>query len=169
MIGWEKSRPVGYRDRVSQPSILFVCLGNICRSPLAEAALRKRAVAAGVAMTIDSAGTGDWHAGNAPDPRAQAVALEHGVDIARYRARVVTGDDFHKFGHIFALDQQNLKDLRRIEPARHIAEVRLLMDLVPGRKGTAVIDPYYGDHTDFAQAWADVDAAAQALVKRYSR
>lgn len=154
---------------MSQPSILFVCLGNICRSPLAEAALRKRAVEAGVALTIDSAGTGNWHVGNPPDLRAQATSLAHGVDISGYRARAVTEDDFHKFGHIFALDQQNLKDLRRIEPSRHIAEVRLLMDLVPGRKGTAVIDPYYGDERDFDQAWADVDAAAEALVRRYLR
>ncbi len=152
---------------MSQPSILFVCLGNICRSPLAEAALRKRAVEAGVAMTIDSAGTGNWHVGRPPDPRAQATALVHGLNISSYRARQVTEEDFHRFGHIFALDQQNLKDLRRIEPSRHIAEVRLLMDLVPGRKGTAVIDPYYGDEDDFEQAWADVDAAAEALVRRY--
>jgi len=152
---------------VSQPSILFVCLGNICRSPLAEAALRKRAVEAGVAMTIDSAGTGNWHVGRPPDPRAQETALRHGVDLATYRARQVTEEDFSKFGHVFALDQQNLKDLRRIEPSRHIAEVRLLMDLVPGRKGTAVIDPYYGDEDDFEQAWRDVDAAAEALVRRY--
>lgn len=154
---------------MSQPSILFVCLGNICRSPLAEAALRRRAVEAGVAMTIDSAGTGDWHVGRPPDPRAQETAMRHGLDISSYRARQVTEADFSKFGHIFALDPQNLKDLRRIEPSRHIAEVRLLMDLVPGRKGTAVIDPYYGDEDDFEQAWADVDAAAQALVQRYLR
>lgn len=154
---------------MSQPSILFVCLGNICRSPLAEAALRAQSVAAGVAMTIDSAGTGDWHVGHPPDPRAQETALRHGLDISRYRARQVTTEDFHRFGHIFALDQQNLKDLRRIEPSRHIAEVALLMDLVPGRKGTAVIDPYYGDEEDFEQAWADVSAAAERLVKRYLR
>lgn len=154
---------------MSQPSILFVCLGNICRSPLAEAALRAQSVAAGVAMTIDSAGTGDWHVGRPPDPRAQETARKHGLDISSYRARQVTTEDFHRFGHIFALDQQNLKDLRRIEPSRHIAEVGLLMDLVPGRKGTAVIDPYYGDEDDFEQAWADVSAAADRLVKRYLR
>lgn len=154
---------------MSQPSILFVCLGNICRSPLAEAALRAQAVAAGVAMTIDSAGTGNWHDGRPPDPRAQETARKHGLDISSYRARQVTTEDFHRFGHIFALDQQNLKDLRRIEPSRHIAEVGLLMDLVPGRKGTAVIDPYYGDEDDFEQAWADVSAAAERLVKRYLR
>ncbi len=153
---------------MSQPSVLFVCLGNICRSPLAEAALRARAVAAGVAITIDSAGTGDWHAGNAPDPRAVAVAGRNGIDISSYRARQVTEADFLKFGHIFALDPQNLKDLRRIEPSRHSAEVRLLMDLVPGRKGTAVMDPYYGDEQDFEETWADVCAAADALLKRFS-
>jgi protein-tyrosine phosphatase len=152
---------------VSQPSVLFVCLGNICRSPLAEAALRAQAVEAGVAITIDSAGTGDWHVGRPPDPRAIAVARAYGHDISGYRARQVRDEDFHKFGHIFALDPQNLKDLRRIEPSRHIAEVRLLMDLVPGRKGTAVIDPYYGDEADFEQAWADVTAAADVLVRRY--
>ncbi len=154
---------------MSQPSILFVCLGNICRSPLAEAALRAQSVAAGVAMTIDSAGIGDWHVGRPPDPRAQETARRHGLDISSYRARQVTTEDFTRFGHIFALDQQNLKDLRRIEPSRHIAEVALLMDLVPGRKGTAVIDPYYGDEEDFEQAWADVSAAAERLVKRYLR
>nr|WP_214652258.1 low molecular weight protein-tyrosine-phosphatase [Novosphingobium jiangmenense] len=148
---------------------MFVCLGNICRSPLAEAALRAQSVAAGVAMTIDSAGTGDWHVGRPPDPRAQETARRHGLDISSYRARQVVTEDFHRFGHIFALDQQNLKDLRRIEPSRHIAEVGLLMDLVPGRKGTAVIDPYYGDEDDFEQAWADVNAAAERLVQRYLR
>jgi protein-tyrosine phosphatase len=148
---------------------LFVCLGNICRSPLAEAALRAQSVAAGVAMTIDSAGIGDWHVGRPPDPRAQETARRHGLDISSYRARQVTTEDFTRFGHIFALDQQNLKDLRRIEPSRHIAEVALLMDLVPGRKGTAVIDPYYGDEEDFEQAWADVSAAAERLVRRYLR
>lgn len=152
---------------MSQPSVLFVCLGNICRSPLAEAALRARAVEAGVAISVDSAGTGDWHAGSPPDPRAVQVARKHGLDIASYRARQVTEADFHKFGHIYALDPQNLKDLQNLQPARHIAEVRLLMDFVQGRKGTAVIDPYYGDERDFEQAWADVDAAAVALVKRF--
>lgn len=131
--------------------------------------MRAQSVAAGVAMTIDSAGTGDWHVGRPPDPRAQETARRHGLDISSYRARQVVAEDFHRFGHIFALDQQNLKDLRRIEPSRHIAEVGLLMDLVPGRKGTAVIDPYYGDEDDFEQAWADVNAAAERLVQRYLR
>ena len=153
---------------MSQPSILFVCLGNICRSPMAEAALRAQAVAAGVALTIDSAGTGNWHVGRPPDPRAQETVRRHGLDISGYKAWQVVEADFFRFGHIFVLDQQNLKDLRRIAPSRHAAEVALLMDLVPGRKGTAVVDPYYGDEEDFEQAWADVSAAANVLVGRFT-
>jgi protein-tyrosine phosphatase len=154
---------------VSQPSVLFVCLGNICRSPLAEAALRAEAVAAGVAITIDSAGTGNWHAGDPPDPRAQAEAKRNGVDISAYRARQVTEKDFLHFGQIFALDQQNMRDLARIAPRRPTAKLSLLMDMVPGREGTAVIDPYHGTEEDFAQTWDDVSLAAKRLVARMAR
>jgi protein-tyrosine phosphatase len=154
---------------VSQPAVLFVCLGNICRSPMAEAAFREEAVKAGLAVTIRSAGTGGWHVGNPPDPRAQAEALRHGVDISKYRARQVVEEDFVRFGQIFALDPQNLQDLKRIAPRRTLAKVGLLMDLVPGRAGTAVIDPYYGTDEDFAEAWDDVSLAAQRLVARMLR
>ncbi len=155
---------------VSQPSVLFVCLGNICRSPLAEAALRAEAVTAGLALTIDSAGTGGWHAGEPPDPRAIAEAARHGIDISGYRARQVRREDFRRFGQIYALDQQNLRDLRRIEPngliGRSTARLSLLMDSVPGREGTAVIDPYGGSAEDFAQTWTDVREAARLIVMR---
>ncbi|GMM62039.1 low molecular weight protein-tyrosine-phosphatase [Novosphingobium pituita] len=154
---------------MSQPAVLFVCLGNICRSPMAEAAFREEAVKAGLAVTIESAGTGGWHVGNPPDPRAQAEALRHGVDISKYRARQVVEEDFVRFGQIFALDPQNLQDLKRIAPRRTLAKVGLLMDLVPGRAGTAVIDPYYGTDEDFAEAWDDVSLAAQRLVARMLR
>ena len=159
---------------MSQPSVLFVCLGNICRSPLAEAALRAEAVAAGLAITIDSAGTGGWHAGEQPDARAIAEAARHGIDISGYRARQVQREDFQRFGHIYALDQQNLRDLHRIQPKGfmgrpalgHGARLSLLMDLVPGREGMAVIDPYGGTAEDFATTWADVSDAARAIVVR---
>ena len=154
---------------MSQPAVLFVCLGNICRSPLAEAAFRAEAVKAGLAVSIDSAGTGNWHVGNPPDPRAQAVALEHGIDISKYRARQVKEEDFLHFGQIFALDSQNLQDLKRVAPRSTLAKVGLLMDLVPGREGTAVIDPYYGSEQDFAEAWDDVSEAARRLVARMLR
>ncbi|MCH7627628.1 MULTISPECIES: low molecular weight protein-tyrosine-phosphatase [Novosphingobium] len=152
-----------------QPRILFVCLGNICRSPMAEAALRAQAVEAGIALTIDSAGTGGWHVGKAPDPRAQAETLRHGIDIAGYRARQVAVEDFRTFDFIYALDPQNLRDLHAIAPRRPLAKVGLLMDLVPGREGSAVIDPYYGDEQDFRATWEDVRAAARQIVAAFSR
>lgn len=151
---------------MSQKSVLFVCLGNICRSPLAEAALRAEAVRQGLAVTVDSAGTGSWHVGRPPDPRAIDEARAHGIDISAYRARQVAVEDFTRFGQIWALDPQNLRDLHAIAPRRVLARVGLLMDLVPGRAGTAVIDPYYGDAADFAAVWEDVTAAARVLVAR---
>jgi protein-tyrosine phosphatase len=146
--------------------VLFVCLGNICRSPLAEAAFRAAAEAAGLAVVVDSAGTGAWHVGAPPDPRAQAVAKRHGSDIAGLRGRQVTSADFRRFDHIFALDPDNLAGLRRIAPADATAAVALLLDLVPGRAGEGVHDPYYGPDAGFEATWRDVDAAAQALVRR---
>ncbi|MES2444868.1 MAG: low molecular weight protein-tyrosine-phosphatase [Pseudomonadota bacterium] len=146
------------------PSLLFVCLGNICRSPLAEAALRDAAARAGVEVVVDSAGTGEWHVGNPPDPRSVAVAAANGIDISGYKARRVRGEDFRGFDYILALDPQNLRDLLAIAPGDTSARVGLLMDFVPGRKGEGVRDPYYGDAADFEAVWADVSAAAAALV-----
>jgi protein-tyrosine phosphatase len=151
------------------PSILFVCLGNICRSPLAEAAMRAEAARPGLDIAIDSAGTGAWHVGNPPDRRAQAVARRHGVDITGYRARQVKPADFRRFTHVFALDPDNLADLRRIAPADATAGLRLLMDMVPGREGTGVNDPYYGVEAGFEVTWADVSAAARAIVASLER
>jgi protein-tyrosine phosphatase len=152
-----------------KPAILFVCLGNICRSPLAEAALRAQAETAGIPLLVDSAGTGDWHAGDPPDPRARREALRHGIDISHYRARQVRADDFRRFTHIYALDPDNLRDLRRLRPADGTADLALLMDLVPGRKGSGVADPYHGDDAGFAVTWADVSAAARAIVAALPR
>ncbi|MDB5676381.1 MAG: phosphotyrosine protein phosphatase [Sphingomonas bacterium] len=151
---------------MTTPSVLFVCLGNICRSPLAEAALRAEAGRAGVEIMVDSAGTGNWHAGDAPDRRAQATALRHGSDISGYKARQVTRADFTRFTHIFALDSENLADLRARAPADATAALGLLLDLLPGRAGEGVIDPYYGDADGFEATWSDVSAAARALVAR---
>lgn len=150
-------------------SILFVCLGNICRSPLAEAALRARAEAAGLRLEIDSAGTGDWHSGHPPDARAQATALRHSIDISGYRARQVDRADFSRFSHIFALDGQNLADLRRLAPKGATARLSLLLDMVPGMEGEAVADPYYGEDSGFETTWEQVDAAAAAIVRRLDR
>jgi protein-tyrosine phosphatase len=149
---------------VKPPSILFVCLGNICRSPLAEAAMRDAAARAGIEVEVDSAGTGEWHAGNPPDPRSVATAAARGIDISGYKARRVRGEDFRRFDYVLALDPQNLRDLRALAPGDATARVGLLMDWVPGRKGEGVRDPYYGDAADFEAVWGDVSAAAEALV-----
>ncbi|MFC4251428.1 low molecular weight protein-tyrosine-phosphatase [Sinimarinibacterium flocculans] len=147
-----------------EPAVLFVCLGNICRSPLAEAAFRAEASRVGLEVEIDSAGTGDWHVGHAPDRRAQAVARRHGIDIAHYRARQVCAADFHRFTHVVAMDGENLRLLRRLRPADARAELSLLLDHVAGRAGESVADPYYGDAEGFDLTWADVSAGAAALV-----
>jgi protein-tyrosine phosphatase len=148
-----------------KPSVLFVCLGNICRSPLAEAALREEAKRLGLEIEIDSAGTGDWHVGHPPDPRAMAVAKRNGVDISHLRARLVTADDFQRFDHVVALDAQNLADLRRLRPASSKAKLSLLLDYVEGREGQAVADPYHGSDEHFDATWADVTAGTKALVR----
>jgi protein-tyrosine phosphatase len=144
-------------------SVLLVCLGNICRSPLAEAALRQECAAAGLNVIIDSAGTGDWHVGHAPDERAQAVASRNGVDIGHLRARQVTTSDFHDFDHIIALDNQNLRDLVAMRPAHAVVNLSLLFDHVAGRAGEDVADPYYGAEDGFDQTWAEVTEAAKTI------
>jgi protein-tyrosine phosphatase len=145
-------------------SVLFVCLGNICRSPLAEAAFGREAERLGLQVTIDSAGTGDWHVGRPPDSRAAAVALKNGIDISNLRARQVRRRDFYEFDHIVALDAQNLADLRSIEPPDGTATLSLLLDHVEGRQGHSVADPYHGGPEAFDAAWRDVAIGAEALA-----
>jgi protein-tyrosine phosphatase len=147
------------------PSVLFVCLGNICRSPLAEAALRRECTHSELNIIIDSAGTGDWHVEQPPDERAQVVAARNGVAIGHLRARQVTTSDFHDFDHIIALDNQNLRDLTAMRPAKAAAKLSLLFDHVAGRAGEDVADPYYGGEDGFDQAWAEVTEAASTIRK----
>lgn len=153
----------------TKPAVLFVCLGNICRSPLAEAAFRAEAARAGLDVEIDSAGTGSWHVGEPPDSRAQATALRYGIDISRYRARQVEAGDFRRFTHIVALDRKNLAALRSIQPRDATAELSLLLDHVAGREGEAVADPYWGDEAHFEITWADVSAGARGLLRWIAR
>lgn len=117
--------------------------------------------------TVDSAGTGGWHRGDPPDPRAIAVARAHDIDIADLRGRQVSAADFDRFDLILAMDHDNLAGLRRIAPIDSPAELGLALDLVPGREGQAVADPYYGDAAGFNVTWADACQIADAVLARY--
>jgi len=153
----------------SRPAVLFVCLGNICRSPLAEAAFRKAAEDAGLDVEIDSAGTGNWHVGEPPDRRAQMVALKAGVDISHLRGRQIETADYSRFTHILAMDHDNLAVIRARAPRDGSARISLLLDLVPGREGAAVADPYYVGEEHFEDTWEDVSRAAAALIESLKR
>ena len=153
----------------SEPAVLFVCLGNICRSPLAEAAFRYEAQQRGLVATADSAGTGNWHIGEPPDERARRIARAKGVPIDDLRARQIVKEDYRRFTHILALDEDNLNAIFARAPGDTTARISLLLDWVPGREGQAVADPYFGDESGFEITWRDVSEAARSLVERLVR
>ena len=147
--------------------VLMVCLGNICRSPMAEGVLLARLEEAGLAdkVRVDSAATGRSHVGHAPDERAIACARKHGIDIAAQRARALTMEDFDAFDFILCADRTILHDARVRKPRTSHADVELLLEWSGvGKKD--VPDPYYGDARDFEKAFKLVDAAALGVVER---
>ena len=148
--------------------LLVVCLGNICRSPLAEGALRARIADSALAghVQVDSAGTGDWHVGQPPDPRAIQCARGHGVDISGLRARQLHVDDYADFDWLLCADPQNLRDVLRRAPAGTHGKAALLLEWAGLDTGASVPDPYTGGHAEFEHAWQLVDSAAQAVVAR---
>lgn len=145
--------------------ILFVCLGNICRSPLGEGLLRHRAAERGLSHLVEtaSAGTGGWHRGDPPDSRSIAVAQSHGVDISRQRARQLQGEDFNSFDLIFAMDRDNLRNIVRLAPHDSSADIHLFTDFVGG-PSKDVPDPYYGDRRDFENVYAMLDTGCRSLL-----
>ncbi|MBX2807744.1 MAG: low molecular weight phosphotyrosine protein phosphatase [Cellvibrionaceae bacterium] len=147
-------------------NVLFVCLGNICRSPTAQGLFQARVDKAGFGdvITVDSAGTGDWHIGRAPDSRAQTTAQAKGYDISHLRARQVSAADFDRFDYILGMDKQNVRDLAQWQPAHYDGQLGLFLDLALGRD-VDVPDPYYGDQSHFEQAIQLIDDGAQALLQ----
>jgi protein-tyrosine phosphatase len=142
-------------------NVLMVCLGNICRSPTAEAVLRAKLEAAGLAhrVSVDSAGTGDWHIGNPPDPRSQRHAAKRGYDLSALRGRQVAEADFHRFDLILAMDENNLADLQRLAPdGGHRAELRLFAHV-------EVPDPYTGGAEGFERVLDLVETTSDIWVK----
>jgi protein-tyrosine phosphatase len=146
--------------------ILFVCLGNICRSPTAEGVLRHIAAteAPDLELRIDSAGTADYHIGSPPDRRSCAHAARRGYALDALRARQVGPEDFQDFDLILAMDEANLRDLQAMRPANSRAKLALFLDYAPGAAGRPVPDPYYGEAADFEKVLDLVEAAARGLL-----
>lgn len=153
---------------MKQKSVLFVCLGNICRSPVAEGCFRQVLKERNLthAFTHDSAGTGDWHRGEAPDPRSQKSALEQGVDISDLRARQITAADFDRFDHIVVMDESNLKNVVALAKSdEHRKKITKLLGWNKKHANACVPDPYYGTKKDFDHVFNLCREACGSLVE----
>lgn len=145
----------------------MVCLGNICRSPLAEGIMKQKAAENGLEWTVDSAGTGAWHAGELPDRRSIATARKKGVDISDQRARQFQIADFERFDKIFVMDTQNLSDVLRLATSEaHRAKVELMLDQIHPGLRRSIPDPYYDDN-GFEEVFDMLDQACSAFVSRH--
>jgi protein-tyrosine phosphatase len=147
--------------------ILFVCMGNICRSPTAEGVFRAQVAAAGLNARIvtDSAGTHDYHIGEPPDPRSIKAAAARGIDISDLRARMVRAEDFSRFDLVLAMDQRNQQALADLCPAGTSDRLRMFMEFAPEAGRREVPDPYYGGSDGFSHVLDLCDAAARGLLK----
>ncbi len=144
-------------------SVLFVCMGNICRSPLAAGLFRHKARSrgAGNRFIVDSAGTGDWHVGERPDDRVRELADRHGVDLDG-RARLVTPEDVNRFDHLICMDEGNLRRLMHVGAPG--SKLRLLLECDPSSTVREVPDPYYGGQRGFEAVYGLIDSACEALL-----
>lgn len=142
--------------------ILMVCLGNICRSPLAEGILRSKINSQHV--FVDSAGTGAWHSGELPDKRSIAVAKKNGIDLTYQRARLFLAEDFDRFDHIYVMDHSNYKNVCRLAPNEEaLSKVQLILNEVHPDENREVPDPYYGGDTGFDHVFQMLDEACDII------
>lgn len=151
------------RNDEERIGVLFVCLGNICRSPLAEGIFLHKLKQRGLdhRFRIDSAGTGDWHAGELPDPRARAIAAKYGIELPS-RARQVQREDFDSFHHLICMDESNRRTLR--DWGAPGSKLRLMLEVDPAAKLREVPDPYYGGEDGFEYVYRLLDSASEALL-----
>lgn len=153
---------------MSEPvRVLFVCLGNICRSPTAHGVFADLVQQAGFGdrIEVDSSGTGDWHIGLPPDGRAVAEAKKRGYNLSHLRARQVCREDFELFDLILAMDRDNLNHLQALRPARARAELRLFLEFASDSEAEEVPDPYFGGAEGFAHVFELVEAASRGLLR----
>lgn len=150
--------------------VLFVCLGNICRSPTAHGILRSRLADAGLTdqVEVESAGTGTWHIGHSPDARAMAAAAARGIDISDLRARKVTSSDFSDFDYVIAMDHDNLADLQAVAASQSPggARIELMGNFSAEHAGQAVGDPYYGGDNGFERVLDMISACVDGLIRQ---
>lgn len=148
-------------------SVVFICMGNICRSPTAEAVFRHYVESAGLSeqVLIDSAGTHDYHVGDKPDSRAQRAAQQRGYDMSKLRGRQVGEDDFRRFDYVLAMDTANLAILQRIAPPDSDTRARLFLEYARHHSEREVPDPYYGGEDGFERVLDMVEDAAQGLLQ----
>lgn len=146
-------------------NVLFVCLGNICRSPVAEGVFSKLVEEEGLSdvVTVDSAGTGAWHLGHPPDARAQASAARRGIDIGRVRSRLIEPGDLDSFDYVLTMDEHNYGEVKRLGRGR--AEIRRFMDFHPDPSVTEAPDPYYGQGDGFEIVLDLVEEASAGLIE----
>ena len=159
---------------MSEIGVLFVCTGNICRSPTAEGVARDRLAEAGLAarVAVDSAGLEGWHAGDPPDPRAIACAIARGYDLTPQRARQFGRADFGRFTLILGMDQGHVRALRGQRPSDASGQVRLFLDFLPPddpQLGRDVPDPYYGDASDYELSLDLIERATPRLIEALKR
>ncbi len=144
----------------------MVCLGNICRSPMAEGILRRKLLERGLKVTVDSAGTGGWHAGENPDRRAIHTAKKFGVDISHLIARKFSRKDFDNFDFIYVMDHENLRDVLALARTQEdIDKVKLLLDNGDGDSAADVPDPWYGGEEEFVEVYQLLEKACDYIVK----
>lgn len=146
--------------------VLFVCLGNICRSPTAEAVMRRKLQNRNLErwFEISSAGTGNWHVGEAPDARATQAAMTRGYDMSELRAKQIAESDFKHYDLVLAMDRSNVTNMRRICPSGHLSKIGLLMDYVPHASVDEVPDPYYGNEDGFNLVLDLLEDACDSLI-----
>ncbi|WP_018231288.1 low molecular weight protein-tyrosine-phosphatase [Thioalkalivibrio thiocyanodenitrificans] len=152
-------------------NVLFVCMGNICRSPMAHGVFQSMLDEAGIAhlVRVDSAGTHAYHVGSPPDERAQRMATVHGVDLSGQRARLLEAQDFEQFDYVLVMDEDNLENARRICPPDCRDRIRLFLEFAEGLGEREVPDPYYGGNDGFERVMEMVRSAAQGLLDELKR